>query len=661
MSVGAPAIRVVSTGARPFPRRPSKRSGVESLRARLPASPWRNRAPHRQRRSSATGVSPRAAWVRLVVAVLALAVATGAAAEERVAATAQDHAEAPGGSSGEAGGAAALSAAPQTFRDALGSAQAMRAFGASLTDDELLGQAFMLGYPDAAPTPFLLGWIERQGLGGVKIFPRNVASLEQLAKDVDQLQAAAQRQPRRIPLLIATDLEGGWINHVKHEVSKTPGNLAIGAAGMAEDAYRTGRYLGLELAALGINMNFAPTVDVYSSPDASVIGPRAFSSDPVQTGLLAVAYFRGLQSAGIIATAKHYPGHGAADRDSHLVLPRVDVDPQQFWDRELVPYRFLIREGLPAIMSGHLAFPAIADEHVPASLSPVFMDELLRGRLGFEGVVVTDDLEMTGAVQYAGSPAKAAAAAIEAGNDLALVSHTQAWQQQAWEVARRRMEDDAPFRSRVAAAAGRVLEAKRAAVTADPPMPLGSAASVTRSLAGLVPAPGAAEFFFASAARAVTVVRGAMLPMPEARGRTLLVGQHRAFLDAGRRRYPDAEAAQFPWSPFYHAREPHLSAIPAAARRYDTIIFELANFNSLEILTTMEPLADRIVVLSALTPVYLREVPWVHTAVAVYGNSAASFDAGFAVLAGDYPASGRWPLDFGAATAASAAPAAGAP
>ncbi|MDE0447981.1 MAG: glycoside hydrolase family 3 protein [Spirochaetaceae bacterium] len=597
--------------------------------------------------------SPRLVALRFFMAGLAMAGAVTIAAEGNGGAARRDDAATAGGATGE-NAATTTSTAPVTFWEALGSAEAMRAFAASLSDDELLGQAFMLGYPDAVLTPFLLGWIEGQGLGGVKIFPRNVASLEQLAAHVDELQAAAQRQPRRIPLLIATDLEGGWIDHVKHEVSKTPGNLAIGAAGMPEDAYRTGRYLGLELAALGINMNFAPTVDVYSSPDASVIGPRAFSSDPVQTGLLAVAYFRGLQSAGIIATAKHYPGHGAADRDSHLVLPRIAADRERLWDRELVPYRFLIREGLPAIMSGHLAFPAIADEDLPASLSPVFMDELLRDRLGFEGIVVTDDLEMTGVVQYAGSPAEAVVAAIEAGNDLALVSHTPAWQEQAWEVARRRMKEDEQFRSRVAAAAVRVLEAKRAAVTATPPLPLSSAASVTRSLAHLVPAPGAAEFFFSSAARAVTVVRDAGLPLPVTRGRILLAGQHRAFLDAGRRRYPDADVAKFPWSPFYFARQPHLSAIPATARGYDTIIFELANFNSLEILTAMEPLAERIVVLSALTPVYLREVPWVHTAVAVYGNSAASFDAGFAVLAGDFPASGRWPLDFAGAEAAAA-------
>ena len=542
--------------------------------------------------------------------------------------------------------------APVTFWEALDSAEAMRAFAGTLNDDELLGQAFMLGYPDTELTPFLLGWIQGQGLGGVKIFPRNVASLRQIAADVDMLQAAARRQPRQIPLLIATDLEGGWIDHVKHEVSKTPGNLAIGAAGMPADAYHTGRYLGLELAALGINMNFAPTVDVYSSPEASVIGPRAFSSDPVQTGLLAVAYFRGLQSAGVIATAKHYPGHGAADRDSHLVLPRVAADRGQLWERELVPYRLLIREGLPAVMSGHLAFPAIGDERIPSSLSPLFMSDLLRDRLGFQGLVVTDDLEMTGAVQYAGSPARAVVAAIAAGNDLALVSHTPAWQERAWDLARRRMRDDAQFRRRVAAAAAGVLEAKRAAVTADPPLPLSSAASATGSVADLVPAPGAAEFFFSSAARAVTVVRDAGLPLPEVRGRTLLAGQHRAFLDAGRRRYADADVAKFPWSPFYFAREPHLSAIPATARGYDTIIFELANFNSLEILAAMEPLAGRIVVVSALTPVYLREVPWVHTAVAVYGTSAASFDAGFAVLAGDYPASGQWPLDFAGAAAA---------
>lgn len=535
-------------------------------------------------------------------------------------------------------------AAPATFREALSGPAAMRALTGAMSDDELLGQVFMLGYPGAAVPPELQRWIEQRGLGGVKLFPRNVTSLKQLAATTAALQEAARRQPRQIPLLIATDQEGGWIRHVKHAASQTPGNLALGAAGLAADAFRTGRYLGAELAALGINMNFAPTVDVYSDPAAAVIGPRAFSSDPVQTGLLAVAFFRGLQSAGVMATAKHFPGHGAADRDSHLVLPRVSADLDQLWQRELVPYRFLIREGIPAVMTGHLAFPEVTGDHESASLSPWFVGTLLRERLGFDGIVLTDDLEMDGAVEAAGSPAQAALAALRAGTDLVMIAHTPDWQRRAWELARARMRTDADFRRQIREAALRVLEGKRAAVSAAPPAPLGPAGAPPEEL---VPAPGAAEFFFAAAARAVTVLRdGGGLPLAEERGRTLLVGQHQAFIDAGRRRYPEADAATMPYAPFYSAREPHLSRIPALARGYDTVIYELANYNSLQILQRLEPLAARLVVVSALTPVYLRQVPWVRTAIAVYGTGAASFEAGFGVLAGDYRATGRLPLDF---------------
>ena len=545
----------------------------------------------------------------------------------------------------------AAGTAPATFWDALSTPAAMRALASSLSDDELLGQVFMLGYPGTAIPPYLQRWIEERSLGGVKIFPRNVASLQQLAATTAALQEMARRQPRQIPLLIATDQEGGWIRHIKHAASQTPGNLALGAAGLAADAFQTGRYLGAELAALGINMNFAPTVDVYSDPDATVIGPRAFSSDPVQTGLLAVAYVRGLRSAGVMATAKHFPGHGAADLDSHLVLPRVAADLEQLWQRELVPYRFLAREGLPAVMTGHLAFPRITGNDDSASLSPWFVGVLLRERLGFTGIVITDDLEMYGAVEAAGSPAQAAVAALSAGNDLAMIAHSPEWQRRAWELARQRMRDDADFRLRIQEAAQRVLEGKRLAVTGTPPAPLGPVGERPEEL---VPAPGAREFFFAAAARAVTVVRDGALPLPEESGHLLLVGQHHAFVDAGVRRYPHARVATMPYSPFYFAREPHLSLIPSLARRYDTVIFELANYNSLEILERLEPLAERVVVVSALTPVYLRQVPWVRTAIAVYGTSAASFDAGFAVLAGDYRATGRLPLDFGILTPAAA-------
>ena len=130
----------------------------------------------------------------------------------------------------------------------------------------------------------------------MKIFPRNVSDLPSLARDVGEMQRLAARGRFGIPLFVATDQEGGWVRQIKDETSVSPGNLALGASGVPADAYRTGYYLGSELAALGINMDFAPTADVYSNPEASVIGPRSFGSDPSFTGLLSAAFARGMRT-----------------------------------------------------------------------------------------------------------------------------------------------------------------------------------------------------------------------------------------------------------------------------------------------------------------------------------------------------------------------------
>ena len=506
-----------------------------------------------------------------------------------------------------------------------------------LSDAAALGQLFMVGYQGTAPPEYLLDWVADGRVGGIKIFTRNVTDLEQLRTTIQQLQLLAAPHEQAPPLLVATDQEGGWVRHIKHETSTSAGNLSLGAAALPHDAYYTGLYLGTELAALGINMNFAPTIDLYTDPDATVIGPRAFSSDPTLTGLLAVAYYQGLQSAGVIATAKHFPGHGATSRDSHGALPVVEVTEEQLLTRELVPYRMLIREGIPAIMSGHLAFPLITDGQLtPASLSPHFQRTLLRTRLGFEGVIITDDMEMGGALASTPDPATAVVAAIEAGNDIVLIAHSAYWQEQAWQAARRRMEDDPAFRDTVRASALRVLRMK-------------AQQREWRSvgIAATVPAPGAAEFFFESAARGVTVLADGDIPLPALAGmRVLLMGQLPAFFAVGSERLPGAAELRFPYSPFFRAREPYLSHLPRAAADYDLVVFGLSNYNSLQILERMEALAEKLVVVSALTPVYLRSVPWVETAIAVYGTDEASFRAGFGALLGDFEPTGRLPISF---------------
>lgn len=515
----------------------------------------------------------------------------------------------------------------------------------AMTDAELLGQTLALGYRGTGFPDELRAWIETRQLGNVKIFSRNVDGLAELAAGVGAMQEAARATRLQVPLLIITDQEGGWVRHVKDATSQTPGNLAVGAGGLPDDAYRTGRFIGLELRALGINMNLAPTVDVYADAGAAVIGPRAFSSDPVQTGLMAVAFFRGLASAGVIAAAKHYPGHGGVAGDSHGVFPSADIEMETLWDRELVPYRLLIREGLQAVMNAHVGYPRIIDPATPASLSPFFLRDVLRDRLGFDGLVISDDLEMRGALNTTFDTVAAAEQALRAGNDVVLVSHTRDLQERTWQALRRRM-DDPGFRERVREAAGHVLTVKLASFRSPAAVPLFPAHDTKPA----VPSRGAAEFFLDSAARGVTAIRSARIPFrPDPARRLLLIGQSDEFLQEGLLRFPQADTYRFPYSPFHASRPRDREAVRAAAGEYDAIIFLLMNYNSGEVLAELSPYADRILVVSALTPVYLADLPWVETAVAVYGASRDSYRAGLAVLAGDYLAEGRLPIDFGVA------------
>jgi len=512
-----------------------------------------------------------------------------------------------------------------------------------MTDEELLGQVFMLGYIGKRPSGEILSWIRSRDLGGVKIFTRNVDTLAGLSASITEMQEVAGSGRFRIPLFVSTDQEGGWVRHIKLETSQTPGNIALGASGLPQDALLTGYYIGRELKSLGFNMNFAPTTDVYSNPSATVIGPRAFSSDPRATAMLALAYYRGMAKSGIICTAKHFPGHGNADKDSHGTLPVVRISFEQMWERELVPYRVLIPEGIPAIMSAHIAYPEIIGNLLPASRSGHFIDRVLRGKLSFEGVLITDDMEMNGAISGGVDTAQASLEALEAGNDMILVSHTPSAQEHTWQKLFSYLGEQPEFKKRLKRSVRRILQVKLSYFKSGK---AGAQRSGDESR-DLIPSTGAGEFFQQSALRSVTLLRGAEIPLePSADGRMLLVGQFEEFLEEGRLRYPRADVLLFPYSPFYFARPEDLERMPSIASHYDVVVFCLANYNSLEVLETLRSFPGKLVVLSALSPVYLRETPWVQTALAVYGTGKESFRAGFAALAGDFEPEGRIPVDF---------------
>ncbi len=512
-----------------------------------------------------------------------------------------------------------------------------------MTDNELLGQVFMIGFTGPGADPVIIDWIRNKHIGGVKIFGWNGENLRLLTEAAGTMQKTALAGSTGIPLFIATDQEGGWVRHVKGATSTTPGNMSIGATGLPYDAYRTGKLIGSELRALGINMNFAPDVDVYVNPEAHVIGPRAFSSDPMETAVLSQAYFHGMRSQGIICTAKHFPGHGNADKDSHGSLPIIRDSLDTILDRDLVPYRMLIPEGLPAIMTGHLAFPLITGDNTPASLSSVLVTGVLREDLGFKRLIITDDLRMNGA-QYNGEGVpQAAEDALRAGNDMILISQDRWLHQRVWDHLYSRLKQDKTFRLRLEEAVKHILQVKEEYLIPDWKVPFNPDPDVLDSAI-----PADEEYLFQQASRAITAVASESLPVSRDE-RILLTGQLGGFFKAGRSKYPGASVFEYSYNPFYSAPEGAVSGILARAARVDRIVFCLATPGSFEVLKQViqadREILKKIAVISVLTPVYLKELNEIPAALAAYGMGDESFEAAFAALAGEFIPRGKLPLD----------------
>lgn len=515
-----------------------------------------------------------------------------------------------------------------------------------MSREEKLAQLLLVGWPTPRPTPELLRWIRARNIGGVKIFGWNGENVITLASSIREMQEAARETPHQIPLFTATDQEGGWVRHVKGTTTITPGNMAIGATGLPYDAYQSAYYIGRELRTLGINMNFAPTVDVYTNPEAHVIGPRAFSDDPTSVAVLGLAYYQGLEANRVVATAKHFPGHGNAAGDSHGILPVLSETEEELWERDLVPYRVLIREDLPAILSGHLSFPNIIDADTPASLSHHFKTRILRNKLDFQGIVITDDLYMYGALAYAEAHALSFAelcvAAIRAGNDMIMLSRTPGYNEALWETLVQTYSTDPAFRARVDESVGRVLRVKLRYLKPEDRVPL---EPDLEAVAAGLPDPDGRSFFLEQAARSVTVVADELIPYrPESDGSILLTGSDPDFLEQGLRYYPSADALRLRTRDFRSINANDRARLRSAKQRYDTIVFCLSGPETLQLLRELEDSEAQVIVFSILTPVYLAEVPWARTVIAAYGWGVESFQAGFSVLRGDYTAEGSLPI-----------------
>ena len=342
------------------------------------------------------------------------------------------------------------------------------------TLETICGQLLVVGFDGTTLPEALRSRLGRGERGGAVLFKRNIGQsgsavdLVQVAKLNAAIAAAA---PQDLPPLIGVDQEGGRVQRLGPPVIQLPPMRQLGDVNDPTLVERVAKAVGNELSILGFTMSFAPVLDVDTNPANPVIGDRSFGREPRSVMRAGVAYLRGLQSAGVLACAKHFPGHGDTEDDSHLALPRVRHDRTRLMNTEIPPFRAAIGAGVAAVMTAHVVYDAL-DPGVPATLSRAIVGSLLRAELGFEGVCISDDLTMRGVSPSGGeNPAEVVAVGLEAvaaGCDVLLVAHEGVAVDALHAAMVERAGKDPKFRARCEQSFERVVRIRRL----SPPRPI---------------------------------------------------------------------------------------------------------------------------------------------------------------------------------------------
>jgi beta-N-acetylhexosaminidase len=325
------------------------------------------------------------------------------------------------------------------------------------------GQLLIIGFDGTEMSPRLTSLLTKIQPAGVILFARNITG----AAETHTLLRECQKRVAT-PLFTCVDLEGGTVDRFRNVIGSTSSPAEVFATGSRALFRKHGRVIGENCAALGFNVDFAPVLDLAYEASRPVMGSRAVSDDPKQVVIYAREFLRGLGDAGVLGCGKHFPGLGEATLDTHHELPSVEKPLRKLWEQDLVPYRSLsLRRELPFVMVSHAAFPGVTKDRIPASLSKKWITGILRQKIGYRGLVCSDDLEM-GAV-LAACPIEQAAIEqvtighIRAGGDLGLIGHREDFILLAHEAIIREAERDGKFARRVRESAGRVLAFKEKA------------------------------------------------------------------------------------------------------------------------------------------------------------------------------------------------------
>lgn len=335
-----------------------------------------------------------------------------------------------------------------------------------MTMEEKVGQLVIFGLEGTTLQEETRNMIERYAVGGFILYKDNVDNLAQTVELGNQLKAA--NREHGVPLLLGIDQEGGRVDRMPGGVSKVPPPGKIAAKDDKTYTYATGQALGLQVRSLGLNLDFAPVLDIDSNPDNPVIGDRAYGHTPQSVIAHGLEAMEGLRSSRVVPVVKHFPGHGDTDVDSHLELPVIHKSKAELQDFELKPFAAAIDAGTDAVMVAHLLIPDL-DPDYPASLSETIIDGLLRQELGFEGVVMTDDLTMQGITKQH-TVGEAAVLSLRAGSDIVLIGHHHGQQAEVMEEILASVRKGELTDEQLDAKAGRVLRLKQGYQLTDDPL-----------------------------------------------------------------------------------------------------------------------------------------------------------------------------------------------
>ncbi|HTV65062.1 MAG TPA: beta-N-acetylhexosaminidase [Bryocella sp.] len=317
-----------------------------------------------------------------------------------------------------------------------------------------VGQLLVMGFDGTMLSQRLRLMLETFQPGGIILFQRNLEDAEQAHTLLSEAQKASAT-----PMFLCVDMEGGTVDRLRDVIAPIPSVAEVAASRSKKLCRKHGRLIGEELRALGFNTDFAPVLDLKLEASQLVLGSRTVAAKPKQVIAYAHAFLRGLRDCDILGCGKHFPGLGEASLDTHAELPAIDKPWKRLWKEDLAPYRELRRE-LPFVMVAHTAYPQVTSDSRPASLSKPWMSGILRKKIGYRGLIITDDLDM-GGVLAAAPVEEAAVETLLAGADMFLICQKEESVRRAFEAVLQRAEKDNKFARLVAEKSVRVLAAKK--------------------------------------------------------------------------------------------------------------------------------------------------------------------------------------------------------